>query len=153
MTTPHRQLAKDVATELERRKRRRKLVFIAVWAALIVFAVMYLRCGPGFGLGGGHGAGPGSGTGTASTPIADAGPARCTVRVTSEGITVDGAKMTRDEAVEACKKTEAAMVTVTGDARQGDWEELRAALQAVRVKIYIRGELWDGNAADAGVAP
>ena len=39
------------------------------------------------------------------------------------------------------------MVTVTGDARQGDWDELRAALQAVGVKIYIRGQLWDGSAA------
>lgn len=146
MTTPHKQFAKDVATELERRKRRRKLLFIAVWATLIVLAVLYMRCGSGFGLGGGKGNGTGKGSGVGSSTIS----ARCTVRVTSEGITVDGAKKTRDEAVEACKKTEGAMVTVTGDARQGDWDELRAALQAVRVKIYIRGELWDGYGSGAG---
>lgn len=153
MTTSHKQFAKDVATELERRKRRRKLMFVAVWAALIALAILYLQCGRGFGLGGGKGTGTGKGSGVGPSTITDAGPARCSVRVTSEGITVDGVKKTRDEAVEACRKTEGAMVTVTGDARHGDWEELRAALQAVRVKIYIRGELWDGNAQDAGVAP
>lgn len=153
MTSSHKQFAKDVATELERRKRRRKLVFMLVWSALILLAVLYVRCGGGWGLGGGKGTGNGNGSGTGPAAIADAGPARCTIRVTSEGITVDGMKKTRDEAVEACKKTEGAMVTVTGDARHGDWEELRAALQAVGVKIYIRGELWDGNALDAGAAP
>ena len=153
MTTPHKHLAKDVATELEHRKRRRKLLFISVWAALIVLAILYLQCGSGFGLGGGKGKGTGTGSGVGPSTISDAGPARCTVRVTAEGITVDGMKKTRDEAVEACQKTEGAMVTVTGDARQGDWDELRAALQAVRVKIYIRGELWDGNASDAGASP
>jgi hypothetical protein len=150
MTKPHKQFAKDVASELERRKRQRKLLYIAVWATAIVLAILYLRCGGGFGLGGGKGNGTGKGSGRGIAMLSDAGPARCTVRVTSEGITVDGEKKTRDEAVEACKKTEGAMVTVTGDTRQGDWDELRAALQAVGVPIYIRGQLWDGTAADAG---
>jgi len=52
MTTPSRQLAKDVASELERRKRTRKLLFISVWAAAIIAAVMYMRCGSGWGTGG-----------------------------------------------------------------------------------------------------
>lgn len=150
MTTPSkaadRKLARDVASELDRRRRNRRLIFLAVWAALIVAVALYLRCGRGWGLGGGKGAGEGGGSaqGIAAVP-ADAGPTRCTLRVSAEGIFVDGAKLTRDEAVAACNKTEGAMVTVTGDARQGDWDELRAALQAVGVKIYVRGELWDGK--------
>lgn len=152
MTTPenaaNRKFAKDVATQLERKRRNRRLIFLAVWAALIVAAAVYLRCGRGWGLGGGKGSGTGTGSGSAlgiAAVPADAGPKRCSLRVSSEGILVDGAKMTRDEAVAACNKTDGAMVTVTGDARQGDWDELRAALQAVGVKIYVRGELWDGK--------
>jgi hypothetical protein len=146
---PPKQLAKDVATELDRRRRRRKLLLLAIWIALIVAAALYLRCGRGWGLGGGKGTGKGSGqgpgSGSAVVPVMTPAPQRCTVRVSAEGITVDGTKRTRDEAVEACKKTEGAMVTVTGDAREGDWDELRAGLQTVGVKIYIRGELWDGK--------
>lgn len=151
MTEPSKQLAKDVATEISRRQRRRKLLVWTLIIAIIVAAVMYLRFGRGWGLG--TGTGTGSGTGSAVAPPGDAGPARCTVRVSAEGITVDGNKVSRDDAVAKCKGTEGAMVTVTGDARQGDWDELRAALQAVGVKIYIRGQLWDGKAGSGSEAP
>lgn len=154
MTETRKQLAKDVATELQRRQRRKKLAILGVLGALIALAVAFLQCGKGWGLGGG-GDGDDKGVGSGSALVApsiDAGPARCTVRVSAEGITVDGTPKTRDEAVELCKKTDGAMVTVTGDARQGDWDELRAALQAVGVKIYIRGELWDGKNETAGSA-
>jgi hypothetical protein len=136
--------AKDVAKELEKRSRRRKLVSFAVVAALVALAITYLQCGSGFGLGGGKGKGKG-GEGVGSAKSNE--PARCTIRVSAEGIFVDGTKTTRDEAVKHCKKTDGAMVTVTGDARQGDWDELRAALEAVGVKIYLRGQLWDGSNA------
>lgn len=136
--------AKQVAKELEKRNRRRKLITLAIVAALVALAITYLQCGSGFGLGGGKGPGKGGeGSGISNTNE----PKRCTIRVTSEGIFVDGTKKTRDQAVSHCKKTEAAMVTVTGDARQGDWDELRAALEAVGVKIYLRGQLWDGSNA------
>jgi hypothetical protein len=138
-------LAKDVAKELSAQRRRRKLATYSVFGVLLAAAIMFVRCGTGWGVGGGDGDGIGAkGTGKANGSAA-AQPQRCTVRVTAEGILVDGAKKTRDEAVATCKKTDGAMVTVTGDARQGDWDELRAALQAVGVKIYIRGELWDGS--------
>jgi hypothetical protein len=137
-------LAKDVAKELERRKRNRRLASLAVLAGLIALAVTYLRCGKGWGLGGsGTGSGTGTGSGSAIAATADAGPLRCTVRVSAEGITVDGVEKTRDEAVAACAKKEGAVVTVTGDARQGDWDELRAALEAVGVKIFVRGQMGD----------
>jgi hypothetical protein len=147
MTSPssRKKLAKDVASEIESRRRRRKLLLLAIWIALIVAAALYLRCGRGWGLGGGKGAGNGSGSGigSGSALVPALQPARCTIRVAADGITVDGVKKTRDEAVAACKKTEGAMVTVTGDARQGDWDELRAALEAVGVKIFMRGQVSD----------
>ena len=102
-----------------------------------MLAVLYLRCGSGWGIGG-KGSGKGDGSGAAQ-PALTSGAKRCVVRVTAEGIVVDGNKMKRDEAVAACKATEGALVTVTGDARQGDWDELRTALDQAGVKIFTRG--------------
>lgn len=146
--THDKKLVKDVASELERRRRWRRLIYLLMWLALIVLAALYLRCGRGWGLGGGQGTGTGTGIGSgAGSMVAPAAaPTRCTVRVTNDGILVDGTKHTRDEAVEVCKKTQdGALVTVTGDAREGDWAELRAALEAVGVKIYMRGQDYDGR--------
>ncbi|HEY5949723.1 MAG TPA: hypothetical protein VIV40_29715 [Kofleriaceae bacterium] len=137
MTKPSSQLARDVATELDRRRRRRKLLFISMWSAAIIAAILYLRCGAGWGTGG-KGAGKGPGSGASSVPAA--GPKRCVVRVSAQGIAVDGKQMKREDAVAACKQTEGALITVTGDARQGDWDDLRAALEAAGVKIFTRGD-------------
>jgi hypothetical protein len=137
MTKASGQLAKDVASELEWRRRRKKLALLAIWATAIILAVLYLRCGSGWGTGGkGAGKGPGAGSGVAVTP----GAKRCVVRVSAEGIVVDGKKLKREDAVKACKATEGALITVTGDARQGDWDELRTSLESAGVKISTRGD-------------
>jgi hypothetical protein len=100
--------------------------------ALAVAAALWLRCGPGWGLGswglGGAGSGSGSGSATAAK--------RCALRVTATGIFVDGARHTRDEAVAACKTT-GADVVITGDAREGDWKDLDAALHAAAVDVVV----------------
>jgi hypothetical protein len=132
------QLARDVATELESRRRRRKAFTWTAFIAAVAAAIFYLRCGTGFGIGG-KDEGKGEGTGVASSAQTP-GPKRCVVRVAAKGITVDGKAMKRSEAVDACKKTDGALVTVTGDARQGDWDELRTALEKADVKIYTRGD-------------
>ncbi|MGE0549849.1 MAG: hypothetical protein AB7O24_17040 [Kofleriaceae bacterium] len=135
---PDRGFARDVAKQIERRARRRKLLLFLLLAAAILLAVEHLTCGNGFGLGGlGLGDGKGAGTTTATTP-GDAGVARCSIRISSKGITVDGKPATREQAIEACKPTTGADVVVTGDARQGDWTELEAALQAANIAIYKR---------------
>jgi hypothetical protein len=144
----NKDLARDVAKELNAQRRKRKIATYGVFGLLLAGAMMFVRCGSGWGIGGGDGIGAGKGSGTDNEKGSAA--QRCTVRVSAEGIFVGGTKRTRDEAVKICKKTDGAMVTVTGDARQGDWDELRAALQAVGVKIYIRGELWDGSASPSG---
>lgn len=128
-------LARDVAKHLDRRRIRRKLVLWTVVLALLAAAARYLTCGQGFGLGDlGIGTGESDGSGSVHTVVA---PARCAVRVTASGITVDGKPMQRDEAVAACKATSGAEVVVTGDARQGDWEALKSALQAADVKDIV----------------
>ena len=129
------QFAKDVAKQLDRRQRRRRLVVLGIAITAIVLAVLYLRCGRGWGLGSGSGNGNGSGS---AAPSADAGPVRCSIRVTATGITVDGKPATRTEAVAVCKATTGADVIVTGDAREGDWTELRTALEAAHVEIYAK---------------
>ena len=134
MTTYGKQFANEVAVRLDRRRRRRRLVMLTLVAGLIAAAAMYLRCGSGWGLGG-FGTGAGNGEGAAVRE-----PARCRVRVSATGITVDGKPATRDGVVAACKNSDGALVIVTGDARQGDWDALRGALDAAGIKIYSRNQ-------------
>ncbi len=127
--------AKDVAKELEHRQRRRKILLLGGLAAAIAAALVYGTCGRGWGLGTGTGTGQGEGT---RTP-ADAAPRRCAIQVAAEGITVDGAKLSPTDAVAACKRAGAgADVIVTGDAREGDWLELKLALEAAKIELFVR---------------
>lgn len=152
VSLPNKQLAKNVARELERRQRRRKLLLLLLLAGAIWLAVTYGTCGAGWGIGKGKGEGEGSGPGPGSVQgvlaTVDGGPVRCALRLTAAGITVDGKSMTRDEAIDACKTTQGADIVVTGDARTGDWEDLQKAL--VEAKIQWT-ELKAGGGG--GVAP
>lgn len=134
--------AREVAKQLDRRRLRRKATLWTGLLGLIAAGAMYLRCGHGLGLGTGDG--PGDGGGSAHTVT---GPVRCTVRVAKAGITVGGKSMTRDDAVAACKADGGgADIVVTGDAREGDWTELYAALVAAGVTDISRRELTAGSA-------
>lgn len=136
MTQPTAPTAKEVAKALDRRQRTRKLAALGALVGAIIVAIMYVTCGQGFGLGGkGKGSGSGAGSGPGSAVVVDAGPKRCAIRVSATGVTVDGKPATPDEAVAICKLTTGADVTVTGDARQGDWDSLRAALEAAEIPI------------------
>src|SRR5262249_37630803 len=130
--TSDKHFARDVARQLDRRRMRRRMTIWSALLAIVVAAAAYLRCGHGFGLGGGGDeAGPGS-------MRSLAGPRRCAIRVAPAGITVDGKPMSRDEAVAACKATAGADAVITGDTREGDWKQLRAALEAAGVKdIFV----------------
>jgi hypothetical protein len=136
MKPEDRRFAKDVAKHIDRRRTGRKVAVYGGLAGAIALALSYLTCG-GWGLGG-RGGGKGSGPGSGTALIADAGPRRCVVRVTAAGITVNGEKATRGEVVKACKATAGAEVVVTGDAREGDWQELEAALRAAKIEILRR---------------
>lgn len=146
MTSPpsDRRFARDVARQIDRRRTRRKLTLWTVLAGLIALAASYLTCGDGFGLGG---AGKGAGTGE---PLIshDPVPRRCTVRVTAKGITVNSQTVERAEAIAICKASEGADVIITGDAREGDWTELRGALEAAGVKdIFVQKRQSAGSGA------
>ena len=141
--------AKAIAKQLDRRQMRRKLILYAALIGAIIFAIVYLRYGKGWGLGGGEGDGPGSGKGLLAT--VDAGPKRCAIFIASEGITVDGVKMTRDDAITACKVTTGADVIVAGDTRRGDWDDLKAALDAAKIEVFKRESQGAGAPADAAV--
>jgi hypothetical protein len=125
----HRRLAK----ELDRRRTRRRILVLMTLLAGAIAAAMYLRCGTGFGIGG-KGAGEG---GTATKTPGDAA-VRCSIRLGATGITVDGKSMTRDEAIAACKGKIGADVLITGDSRQGDWDELRGSLEAATIPFSTR---------------
>jgi hypothetical protein len=139
MTFPtDKRFAKDVAREIERRRLRRRLLLWLVLLGAVVLAAMYATCGSGWGLGGnGKGKGEGDGTNTPQTAVGDAQPKRCTIRIAAAGITVDGAKATREQAVKKCKATAGADVTVTGGAKQGDFDELRGALEAAGISFRV----------------
>ena len=125
-------LAKDVAKQLDRRQLRRKLLLWGLVISAIVAAILFLTCGRGWGIGG---AGKGEGSGQA-TP-ADAGPKRCAIRVTATGITLDGVASSKEAIVTACTGATADVV-VTGDARQGDWDELKAALERANISVFLK---------------
>lgn len=149
--TTSKQQAKEIARALDRRKRIRWLLLIALLVAIGALAIGYLKCGPGFGLGGGgglglgKGEGSGSGTSTATVPSAsisamvDAGLRRCSVRVSARGILLEGETSTVESVVASCKKAGTAEVVVTGDARQGDWDALRTALENERIRTFVSG--------------
>jgi hypothetical protein len=142
--TSDRRFARDVAKQLDRRRTRRRLTLWTLLLALVAAAALYLRCGQGFGLGGLGGFGEPGGSGSERSLVA---PARCAIRVSANGITVDGKPMQRDEAVAACKATAGADVVVTGDARQGDWDDLRSALDAAGIATFLRDQLPAGSAS------
>jgi hypothetical protein len=143
-----------VAKHLDRRRTRRKLLLWALVVGALVLAALYATCGRGFGLGfggfggKGEGEGDGSGPGSVQTLIspADAGPRRCEIRIAASGITADGKPATVDEAVAACQGATAAEVLVTGGARQGDWEDLKAAFDRAGIQI-LRVEPKGGSGA------
>lgn len=135
--TYDKRFAKDVATHLDRKRTGRRVVALTGLAGAAALAIMYLRCGKDFGLGTLLDE-PGAGTATATQAAVDAGATRCAIRVTADGVTVNGAPATIDAAVAACKATPGADVVVTGDARQGDWDALRAALEGAGVAIFAK---------------
>jgi hypothetical protein len=114
-----------------------------VAAALVILAILYLRCGMGWGIGGGGDSGDGDdGDGRSPTPLAqkipDAGVARCQLRIDSEGLKLAGKVTTQDQAIAACKDAGAADVEVTGKARTGTVNDLVEALDTAGVKAYVR---------------
>ena len=125
--------ARDVAKQIDRRRLRRRMGLWTLLFAVVAAAALYVRCGAGFGLGGG-GPGPGDGDGAPRRVVSGL---RCAIRVTANGIAVDGKRMTRDQAVAACKAVGGATAIVTGDAREGDWKELLAALQAAGITDIV----------------
>lgn len=140
---------KQIAKLLDRRRLRRRL---AIWTALLagaIAALLYARCGKGWGTGG-KGAGEG-GPRTVVAPTVDAA-ARCALRLAATGLTVDGKPATIPEAIAACKGKTGADVLITGDARQGDWDELRAALEAAGIPFFAR-EPRGAAPGDAGAPP
>ncbi len=135
MTSP---AAQEVLRELTRRRRRRRVLGLAMVAALIAAAILYLRFGGGFGFGFGGESGRGESAGTGSA--GSAAPQRCAIKVTAAGLVVDGAPPTRDVAavVATCKAGSGAVISVVGDAREGDFAELKRALDTAGVPVEQR---------------
>lgn len=126
-------LARDVAKELAKQQRRRKLIFLAAIGTLLFLAFLYLRCGAGWGIGG-KGKGKGQGVAdvkSAQTP--DAGPRRCLLRVDGTGLSVDGKAATQEAAVAACRDAGRAELLVVGDALTGTVEALEKALADAKI--------------------
>jgi hypothetical protein len=117
--------------------KRWRLVLGAAVVAAVVLAVVYLRCGAGWGLGVGS-SGNGDGRAVALTG-SGSGVARCAVKVTAAGLLLDGRLAPRDAVVAACKAAGGAVVIVVGNAREGDWLDLRQALEAAGVTVLRAG--------------
>ena len=130
--------SKQVAKELDKRQRRRKMTWWAVWAALIAAAVMYLRCGTGWGTGDGEGsAGKGSGSSKSTVTPTSPGEKRCAIRVAGDGTTMAGKPATAKQIISTCKGVD---VVVTGDAKEGEWKHLCDALDGAHVAIVMHSD-------------
>lgn len=146
-------------TEPKKHPRRVRWLARGLIVALIALAVIYLRCG-GAGLGFGGGGGGSAPVGLLKEPpppttpasskdgeepaaSQDAGLLRCQLRLDSGGLWLLGATGQSQtdvaSAVSSCKESGGADVVITGDARQGAWDELRAALDAAGVPSFVRG--------------
>ena len=106
-----------------------KYILAVVVVAAVAFAIYFLSC---------SGKGEPGISASSSSATGSSAPKRCDVRVAATGITVDGKPATRAEAVTLCKNRPGADVVVTGDARQGDWDDLRAAFDASGIAVYVR---------------
>jgi hypothetical protein len=112
-------------------------------AALIALALGYLRCNGELGLGGGRGD-SGDTLEVAAPPVVPApGSLRCQLRLDGAGLWALGATGQQQievaAAVASCKVAGGADVVLTGEARQGAWDELHAALEAGGVTSFVRG--------------
>jgi hypothetical protein len=120
----------------DRRKRGGKgvagLLGLAALAALIGG---YLRFGLPGGLGLGDEESAGGATAKAARP--DAGPP-CELRLDARGLQVDGKRRRIAVAAKLCAGRGPARLLVTGDARQGQLDELRAAFAAAGVELFVR---------------
>lgn len=121
----------------KRRLRKGRVIAGGGLIGLLVAALLFLRCGQDFGLGGGAGDAPETPVrADAAPPPADAAPERCRLRLDADGLTLAGAVITVDDAVEACRAAGAAELVVTGDASFGLRERLRQALRAAAIELY-----------------
>jgi hypothetical protein len=77
---------------------------------------------------------------------------RCTLRVSANGVLVDGNATTRDEAVAACKRMSGATVIVESTAPAEASSTLRARLEHEHIKIYIRGDIGDYGCSENPLA-
>lgn len=139
---------------------RRKVARLGAAAAAVVAAVLlapWKRCGAelGFWPGGGPGEGEPDRPKTASGPGGPGGGdeaprPRCKIRLDASGLALDGAAADQAAVVTACKSAGGADVVVTGDAVQGAWDGLRAALIEAGVEVYVRGAADGAAPVDAG---
>jgi hypothetical protein len=65
-------------------------------------------------------------------------PSRCTIRIDSAGIFVDGKVMTPAQVVKACEGIPVVELVVTGGARQGDLDEVEGALRSAGITFKRR---------------
>lgn len=122
-----------------RRQARWGRILIALFIAAAALVLLFLKCGSGWGFGKGGDDGEGKAKAKPALSMLDAGVPRCQLRIDAAGIAANGKSVEVDGAVDACRKAGAADVVVTGDARQGLWDQLEGALEGAGVKAFVRG--------------
>lgn len=77
---------------------------------------------------------------------------RCTLRVSTKGIYVDGDPMSQAEAVAICKRRAGAIVVLEDAAPKDAWKKLEMALRREGIAIHMRGTLNDRACMDNPLA-
>ncbi len=132
-----------------KRNRGRMSPMLLLLAALVLLGLWLARgrCGRGWGLGGG-----GDTTGLPSgrperpsggdvartdgdSPRTQAPP--CEARLSSDGLQRNGRSVTLADLVSQCRAAGSVNLTVTGDARFGEMETLRASLADAGLRVFV----------------
>ncbi len=71
-------------------------------------------------------------------PGDSAGDEPCELRLAREGLELGGERVEREEAVAACERAGEAALSVTGDARYGEYERVKEALEAAGIDVTLR---------------
>jgi hypothetical protein len=135
-------------------KRSTRWAVRGLLAGLLALALGYLRCSGELGLGGGGSVSKGKEPVTSPPAPREDGQLRCQLRLDGAGLWLLGPtgqlQTEVAAAVASCKVSAGADVVITGEARQGAWDELRAELAAAGVAVFVRGGTGAGGTASQG---
>ena len=77
---------------------------------------------------------------------------RCTLRVSTKGLYVDGEPTSQSEAIAVCKRRAAAVVVLEDGVAKDEWNKVEAGLRREGIEILMRGPVGHRECLDNPLA-